>query len=205
MLYPSGITEEVFLAACSGAMRQFGRKHTFGYFDLDDIFQEIRIFAMECLPRYDCIRPLESFIADHTRRRWINLKRNKYHRADPPCKTCHNGVPCENAVGFSMGSMCERYRRWADRNGRKANLTRPQPFDEWDHSREAYTQAEVKEIEVMIDEYLPVELRRDYLKMREDCFVPRPRKRAVQEYCKLILSSGVYKDEYKDIGGDDDE
>jgi DNA-directed RNA polymerase specialized sigma24 family protein len=201
MMYPSGVTEQSFLIACSGAMKKFNQTHTFGYFDFDDIRQELYILAMSGLEKYDPNRPLENFLATHLQNRWINLKRDKYHRADPPCKLCHNNTPCASAPG--QKGVCEKYKKWAERNGRKANLTKPQPFDEWDHARDNHSQAEMREIETIIDVYLPIELRKDYLKMREDCFVPKPRKRLVQSYCKLILASGVYH--HEDWGSEDGE
>jgi len=52
---------------------------TFSYYDVDDIKQEARIFALEALKRFDPEKgELRTFLLTHIKNRLINLRRDNY-------------------------------------------------------------------------------------------------------------------------------
>jgi hypothetical protein len=130
--------------------------------DCDDIAQEARVMALECLPRYRPeVGPLENFMMSHVKRRLINYKRDHYKRCDSPCRACYAGRPCG-----PDGRCCEAHLKWAARQARKANVTRPGPLaSEPTGGSDVEADAEERDILRVVDEYLPVDLRADYLRM----------------------------------------
>jgi DNA-directed RNA polymerase specialized sigma24 family protein len=185
MQYPQGVTEEEFLDSVSKACEVLARSFAFGYYDAEDIKQEASIFAIEALARYDRSRPLANFIYAHIKNRLINFKRDRFHRNDPPC------VPCSEGLKHEDGNQCERYIVWKARNSAKQSLMRPIDLgdrDDIDASCEDLTEnLSRSEILSKIDVGLPVELRATYLKMLAGESVSKNRRDAVAEKIKEIL------------------
>jgi hypothetical protein len=178
------VTESDFLAAVDKTARLLSRAFSFGCYDPVDIRQEVGVYAVELMKKgkYDHSRPLDAYILSHCRRRLINLRRDKLTRADP-CPRCHAGDPCG-----PDGTVCEVYARWAARNRAKAALARPVDLGEVPPDRVPRTgesdveaRAEANELERVIDDHLPVELRADYLKLRAGQALPKVRRERVQE------------------------
>src|SRR5947208_703774 len=90
MHLPPNKTEAQVVEAIEKAVGMLAPSFAFGIYDVEDIRQEARIFAIEALPRYDGVRPLENFLYSHVKNRLINLRRDKFRRADAPCKACHS-------------------------------------------------------------------------------------------------------------------
>ena len=88
MLIPINHTEAEVVAIIDRVAAKIARKFKFGYHDIDDMKQQARLFALECLPRYDLTRPLENFVWTHVHNRLFNYKRDNYERPSCPCKTC---------------------------------------------------------------------------------------------------------------------
>ena len=67
----------------------------------------------------------------------------------------------------------------------KKNLAAPISLDaiadSATHRSELLAKLEYREIVRLIDKYLPVEFRADYLRMREGITVPKPRKDRIEE------------------------
>src|SRR4051812_13681983 len=118
MQVPAGMTESSVLSAIENAVSILVPNFKIPGFGSDDLAQEARLMAMECLPRYEPrpdadgrpTRPLENFVYSHIRRRLINFRRDHYRRADPPCKKCHLGVEHER------DKKCDSYDQWYMRN-----------------------------------------------------------------------------------------
>jgi len=200
MHIPKGMTEEYVLEKIDSVARLLCRQYVFGYYDKDDLFQEMRYQALLAMPKYDPggfdtdgnpNRKLENFLFTHFNNRLINLIRDKCRRNDPPCKICHEN----NQHLHEDGQICSKYAKWRARNDAKANLARPLDIgliaDE--HERNMRCQANVEEsAEVdeairMVDEKLPVEMRADYLRMRAGEKLTKARRLKIEETVKAIL------------------
>lgn len=194
------MTEAEVLQKIDQAVRLLAHNFVFGYFDLDDIRQEARIFALDALERYDPQgyndlgepnRKLENFLFAHIRNRLLNLLRNKYRRNDPPCNLCHQGRHAEH----EDRQVCQKYKEWKVRNTAKANLARPLDLstvaDEHERNMHAESdvedQARVREATGLIDHQLPVDLRADYLRMKSGERLTKNRRLKVEVACREIL------------------
>ena len=82
------ITEQELLDTIDIITKKLAYKFKFGYHQIEDMKQQISIFALEGLENYDNKRPLENFLWTHVRNRLFNFKRDNYQRPDKPCKTC---------------------------------------------------------------------------------------------------------------------
>src|SRR5690348_1481836 len=111
MTVPPGMTEAEVLEAIEKAVNALASSFTFGIYDIDDIKQQGRLYALQALAteKYDPSRPLPNFLYAHIRNRLINLKRDKLHRNDPPCKECASGEPCQ------PDGHCKKFLEWRKR------------------------------------------------------------------------------------------
>lgn len=90
-----GVPEAHFLECVEHVVTVLCGTFAFGYYSVEDIRQEIRVFCLEAMPRFDRSRDLKKFLYVHAYRRLINLQRNKLQRNDPPCIRCHTGNSCQ--------------------------------------------------------------------------------------------------------------
>ncbi|QEL19562.1 sigma-70 RNA polymerase sigma factor region 4 domain-containing protein [Limnoglobus roseus] len=193
---PPGKTKAEVLAAIEKVIGILAESFAFGHFDVDDIKQEGRVFALLALGRekYDLARPLENFLYRHVKNRFINLKRNKFRRTDAPCKACHTGNPCGGPNQF-----CPPYAAWLKRNEAKACLSRRLDITRVSGDREGSVRVtdagqaavETDELVARIRQRLPVELQGAFLKLREGAPVPKPQRDAVQAAVREILDGPV--------------
>jgi len=140
--------------------KQFGKVHG----SEDDFRQQVALWSLEALPRYDATRPLAGYLYRHSRNQALNAVRDKVTRFDYPCDACHRGEPCG-----PDGAQCSTYARWAKRNQTKANLSSPRPLDKTPEqtTRPSATEDEVvgQELASKIEAELPPKLRADYQKL----------------------------------------
>lgn len=200
MLIPEGKTEGEVLASIEKCVSILARSFAFGYYTPEDMMQEARLFCIECLPKFDPARNLDAFLYSAVKHRLINIHRNKFKRADSPCKICHrsessggNRPPCTGT-----GSFCDRYLDWKQRNSSKAKLVNPSNIEHVTDEQaerlgfccnsEAEAACEIKETLELVDLHLPAELRSAYLKMRDGVAVPKETARAVTHAVQEILS-----------------
>lgn len=174
---------------------RFAAKFKFGYHDIDDMKQQARLFALEALPRYtESKGPLENFLSVHVRNRLINFKRDNYHRFQAPCIQCPFYDPeCHKSTNqcaeFEDKMECDKWNQWILRNNSKRSIMSPATSENVDYlfGHEVLTDSSVadivanKELLKYIDEKLPVELRSDYLRLKENLFVSKHRKNKVRE------------------------
>jgi hypothetical protein len=121
------INEQKFLDTVNTITKKLAYKFKFGYHEIEDMKQQIYIFALEGLKNYDNKRPLENFLWTHVRNRLFNYKRDNYQRPSPPCLTCPLFDPKFKASSsgckkFHNKSECELYASWEKRNSSKKNL-----------------------------------------------------------------------------------
>jgi len=185
MIIPQNHTESEVLVIIDEVVNKLAPGFAFGYYDEDDLKQEGRIFAMEALPRYDSSRgtSLRTFLYNHVRNRYINLKRNKYMRPAP-----------KNMTG-------EQLEEWKKRNGGKRSLidtldisddrNEPPSFES-----DSFTgNLQNKELLRIIDVYLPVEFRGDYRCFVEDVKLPKGRRLRLLEILKEIIYEHFTREE----------
>jgi DNA-directed RNA polymerase specialized sigma24 family protein len=163
---------------------------TFGYHTRQDIEQEAFVLALEVIEDegYDPTRPLANFLYIHLRRRLTNNIRKDYYRGEPPCTCCDTVNP--------PASPCRKWVEWNKRNKSKQNIMRPLDVASVNDERETgmatvstvEEDAESNEILAKIDRDLPVELRSDYLRMREHIVIPKSRRQRVRDAVLRILS-----------------
>lgn len=190
MKLPKGMGEAEVLATIEMVVSTLSRSYAFGYYGVDDIMQEARILAIEGLNGYHASRgPLANFLSVHIRNRLKNLIRDKYRRADPPCQRCHCGDLCNE------GQMCRKYQNWYKRNSAKANIMQPADISNISDEHETNTRrqstifedAEIKELCRLIDDELPLELRQNFLLMREGASLPKAKRAEVEAAVRHIL------------------
>jgi DNA-directed RNA polymerase specialized sigma24 family protein len=152
--------------------------YSFSYYTKQDIKQEVWVFCLEALPKYDEKRKLEGFLYIHARNRVLNLLRDKYYRTQCPCKKCLNG---EEHVGTRQ---CKSFLLWQQRNNDKAGIADLSPLQDV----LVYTEhtAENNELVDFIDEQLPPNLREYYLRLKSGEKIAGPK---IKQFIRLGISS----------------
>lgn len=158
-------------------------KHKFGMYDSSDIFQEAILIGLEKLDSYDPTKPLENYLSVVIRNRLINLKRDNHYKSEP--KDCTQ----------------EEYDEWARRNAHKKNLIEPLPMDSIkdEHEKSMWCKIDfindfsAKEIFQLIDDKLPIELRADFLRLKQGAKIPKNRKDKVEQHIITILEEAGYE------------
>jgi len=190
---PEGFTEQEVLSIIDNVVDVISPPFSFGYYDLDDIKQEGRIFALEVLYRFDSskTRSLYAFLYTHIKRRLLNLRRDKFFRNVLPCLSCpHYSSECSV---YLDKLECPRYNEWRNLNTTKKNLLTPSRIDSTVCEQNAYEVDFAEEIDKadileFVDKHLPANLRRDYLCWREGTRIPKQRVEKVEAEVKRILS-----------------
>lgn len=204
MKIPEGYTEEQVIKIVEKALSGLCSKFRFGYFEKEDMEQEGWLFAIDALERYSSEKgELENFLRVHVRNHFMNLKRNKFSRYEPPCITCPFYDPeCKKSTNkcseFLNKDDCDKWSAWKKRNAAKSGLIRPLDIDsvsEEDLSNEEFlSHINLSSILKKINDTLPVDLRSDFLKMMDGISVPKPKKERVRQFLKDI---GIH-DELRD-------
>lgn len=136
MKIPTGMTEDEVVATMNNVVNRLARKFIFGCYDIDEIKQIGRQYAIEAMPRYNEQLPLENFLWTHVHNRLCNFKRNKYERLAKPCKACSETPD---------NSKCPKCIKQSRRNDSKKNLMKPIGIDEtaMDGESNMYTASDV--------------------------------------------------------------
>ena len=201
MQIPKGMSEEEVLGVIDRVVNILAFNFKFGYFDLDDMKQQGRMYAIEAMPRYNPdMGNLHNFLRSHIRNRFLNLHRDKLSRHQPPCQGCPFYDPnCQQSknkcTAFSDKLECDKYAGWEKRNGAKRSLVEPLDIsgirDEKEKNMrnnidipEIVTKSELMDI---IDNNLPVTMRADFKKMMEDVSVSKQRRDKVILKIKEIV------------------
>jgi hypothetical protein len=206
MNIPKGYTEAQVLEILDGIVDYLAPSFTFGYYDIEDIKQEGRIYGIEALGRYDKNRgsKLKNFLYTHIQNRFINLKRDKLARPNP-CNKCLYYTD-NNQCMYDDKMDCPKYYDWLKRNSRKRNLIEPINNDadiivKYETLLDKCCRKELLEI---IDNNISVNKRRDFLKLLEGCSIPPFRKTKLLEEIKQIIAEhyddGAWSTESKTNG-----
>lgn len=189
MWNPDKVSEADLLDAIARVARVLSPKFVFGSYTTEDIDQQIALFCLEALPRYDATSyPLPNFLYSHCKNRLLNLYRDKCRRNDPPCRGC---AQAERPSAAHAGSgFCDAHVAWLARNDAKANLLHPPSIGEVQPFGGTTSSSEIDEAVQLISNELPLELRPDWLRMRSGEAVPKPRREAVERAVAAILAEG---------------
>ena len=167
------MTEQEVLAVIEKIANRYCHKFKFGYFTAEDIKQEAFIIAVDALDRYDETRPLENFLSSHVKNRLINFKRDNYCRQQKEDADIKWELR-NNAKKFLMEPLdISNIRDEQEKNMRNEN----------DFIEDIFT----REMFDLIDSELPVDLRSDYLRIKDGVYVPKPRRQQIyNEISKII-------------------
>lgn len=172
------IDENEFLRIIDVITKKLGYKFKFGYHQIEDMKQQISLFALEGLKNYDHKRPLENFLWTHVRNRLFNYKRDNYQRPDKPCLTCPFYDPkfkksISGCQQYNDKNDCELYESWLNRNSIKKNLMHLSTIDEIKDFANAFANKDIlshnietSEILKLIETHLNGEDRIIYLKIK---------------------------------------
>jgi DNA-directed RNA polymerase specialized sigma24 family protein len=173
--YPQ-INEEELLQTIEIISKKLSYKFKFGYHEIEDMKQQISVFAIEGLQNYDYKRPLENFLWTHVRNRLFNFKRDNYQRPDKPCNNCPlfdklSGDPSKDCLKYKNKNDCDLYTSWYSRNSAKKNLMYLNTIEElkeylFTKDKTQSDNAQEKELLDILDEELYGELREIYLKIK---------------------------------------
>jgi hypothetical protein len=165
------VNENEFLQILENISKKLAYKFKFGYHDLEDMKQQISIFALEGLKNYDNKRPLENFLWTHVRNRLFNYKRDNYQRPDKPCLTCpfYKKQLCTK---YSNKNDCDLYNNWYNKNHTKKNLMYLTTIDEIKDYGNVFNSLEPnhcianQEIIDFVENHINGEYRTIYLKLK---------------------------------------
>ena len=154
-------------------VNRYAHKFKFVLYEADDLRQEAFIIAMEALDRYDENRPLENFLAVHVKNRLSNFKRDKFFRKNPDVQN-GNSEKRNNVKKFLMEPL-------------NIELIRDEHEDNMKQMDSFIDHVDTAEIFNLIDEYLDISFRADYLRIMHGVYVPKPRREQIyQEICKIF-------------------
>ena len=134
----------------------------------EDIEQEAIIIALKGFYRYNGSIPFDKFIGNHMRNRLITLRRDKYIK--PGC-SCGNCKKCLN-------------------NNARINIAYPSQISKED-TKLGYSMEDSvasKEIMEYLDDFIPADLRDEYLKLTQGCYVPKDKKAKL----RAIITEALY-------------
>ena len=175
-------------------------RYRFSYHTIEDIEQEAIIIGLEGLSRYNKeMGALSTFLYHHINNRLKNFKRNHTHYLTQTCPICNSKTPSKD---------CEVCQYNETKRLARKNILEPISLDSVDdeNERNMWTELDLiqylesKEIFSIIESYLPVDLRADYLRLRDGALVPYGRKLKLIEFIQTILEEHGHecKHTYKD-------
>jgi DNA-directed RNA polymerase specialized sigma24 family protein len=189
---PQQVDENELLKVIDIITKKLAYKFKFGYHDIEDMKQQISIFALEGLKNYDHKRPLENFLWTHVRNRLFNYKRDNYQRPDKPCYTCPlYDKASKLCTKYSNKNDCDLYSKWLERNQSKKNLMHLTTVNELkDYSNIFFdSSATPDQIETLqiIENNLSGEYRTIYLKLKNGTKVTKAEKNKLLIKIREIL------------------
>ena len=204
MKLPKNLTEQQVVDTIDNVVNRLAQRFIFGYHDVDDMKQQGRLFAIEGLDRYDGKRPLENFLWTHVRNRLSNYKRDNYERQQLPCFQCmkHN-FKDSNCLEYEDMLECSLYNRWYMKNSAKKNLMSPITLEQVHDEHECNMSLEENpydnvvgfELKGLIDQNIPISLRSDYIRLKNNIKIPKLRRDKIQESIrKILIDNGYWKE-----------
>ena len=190
------MTEEEVVAIIEKVARMLANRFKFGYHDYEDMKQQACLFAWEGLEKYDGVRNLQSFLWTLVHNQLFNYKRDNFERPNSPCEECDSNKDSECTIYKDDKLECPSYNGWTTRNIIKKNLMLPicleSICDENDqqiyNNEQSDNNAILNEIVDIINKELPIKLRHDYLRLKNNFKLSKTKKMAVREAIRDILT-----------------
>lgn len=154
------MTEEQVLEIITRVAARLSPKYVFGYFGREDIEQEAILMGYDALTRWDGVRPLENFVYTHINNRLKTFKRDNYYRLNAGSAEAIQQAKKNIMDPISIDSV---------------NVLKLVPEDEYAEAR-AY-----------IDDFLPVQYRKDYLRLCCGVKISKPVKLKVLSVLSSLL------------------
>lgn len=157
MVIPDGYSEEEVFKAIETIQKSLSGPFSFGYYDPEDISQEIWMEANNLLSKQKYNKEegeLGGYLYRHIKRRLLNLWRNKYRRP---------------------GGL--KNKRWEHN---KKSLMNPLPIEEYSESLLVFD----KDIDLSVVERMPFHLQNDFYREAHGVKVTQNRKRAVRTHLR---------------------
>jgi hypothetical protein len=196
---PTQISNDYLVEVIDRIAKSISRKFKFGYFDEDDIHQQIALFSLEAIKRYNGVDNLFTFLYTHAHNRLINMKRDKFFRLSPPCNKCKHSLCSKTGQlckKFNDMGECKVYAKWLRRNEMKRNIAAPislasVTFEEYD----ALTIEDNKDDEIdyrdflqKIEDKIPLNMRGLFLKLKYNTFLTKGEKNKLRQIIEEILN-----------------
>lgn len=196
------MTEREVLKVIDSVIDDLCYKFMFGYHDLDDMRQQARMAAIKSLDKYDENQPLPNFIYSCVHNALFNFKRNNFQRPDKPCLKCplnaydpDNLKSLSSCTAFEDKMECELYSKWYKKNEIRYNIMKPIGITEVDDVNEdsmmrvdnTCDKMSKTEILAVIDQHLPVALRKEYTKMKAGIKINKKIERDIMVAVRQIV------------------
>jgi DNA-directed RNA polymerase specialized sigma subunit len=176
MKIPQGMTEEQVVDQIQIVVDRMAPKYTFYGYTTDDIKQEAFIICLEALNRYDPTRPLENFLSVNLSNRLKTFVRDNYFTTQTSEARKRVAQPAQLDYEDKL-------------------------IDEEDKFGNSYEQLDIEVMSRAIDQYIPANIRMDYLKLLNDVYVSKQRREEITDIIKTILSEHGYYEEGQNIEG----
>lgn len=184
MHIPNGYTEQQVLKIINDILASLAPKYTFGIYGVEDIKQEGFLLSLSALEAYNGSAPLENFLRVHLANRLKTFKRDHSYRINTHCVNCDE---------FSSDCVaCLKRQRTQEI---KKNLLSPIDIHGVNAEGENnlfnldYDTIDLAELSEKINRHLPVEYRKDYLKLKEGAYVPKSRKEEIENLIYKIIET----------------
>lgn len=164
MLIPSGYTPSGVMWQIDVVVNRIAPRYVFHGYTLQDIKQESFIICMDALGRYELGRPLENFLSVNLSNRLKNFIRDNYYFKDDN----------EERIKVIQPGQLENDTLIVDHRKEESK------GDKMDYN----------EMTKLIDRALPASMRADYLKIKNEVYIPRSRYDEIIEEVKEILKEG---------------
>ncbi len=165
MKIPNNMSKDDVIKQIHTVVNRIAPKYTFNGYEIDDIKQEAFIICMDALDRYDESRPLENFLSVHLSNRLKNFVRDNFYTKN------------ENDKKKILSPKQLSYEDYV-------------PEDDFDSD----VTIDAKDMQKIIDRYLPSDYRSDYLKIISDVYVPKKRRNEVILKIKELLAEHNYEE-----------
>lgn len=159
MKIPKNMTYDQVVSQIQIVVDRIAPKYTFGTYGIDDIKQEAFIICMDALERYDPNRPLENFLSVHLSNRLKNFVRDNYYTKDE-----------------------EEKKRVL-----KPKYLTPEDIIKYEVDYDFHVEA--KHVKRIVDKYLPIEKRADYLKLVNDVYISKKKREELISFIRDLVEA----------------
>ena len=170
MNVPEGMTETEVVDQINTVVDRIAPKYTFYGNTTDDIKQEAFIICIEALNRYDPSKPLENFLSVNLSNRLKTFVRDNYF----------TGATSEARKKLVQPAHLDYENSIIDEEGKFSN---------------SYEQLDMDSMTGIVDQYMPANVRMDYLKLINDVYISKQRREEVVEIVKQLLEEHGYYEE----------